>query len=607
MELKPFTVLIGENNTGKTNLLHAMGLVLSDEQAFRYGRRLDIDDITYSAMRAFKEQLLDTEVSAEELVFPEVSVRIVLTDFDAEQEAVVGDWFINPELTEAALTYVFRYRSPKQAEWVNLQREKLKAIGQAPDEEYEPYRQRLLDSLDFPIKDYEYAIYGGDDPSRRIDTYFLRMLGFELLNALRDSNRELVTSDRGRLLYRVLASRDEEKYSDLKQDLADLAHKVDQNEELSKITSAISKQLCALSLHTDDADSTVRFLFSHPETAELLKRFTLAYGTSPVDVLRNGLGRNNLLYIALVLSHLYETDNTYTRCVFRFIGIEEPEAHLHPDLQEHLARNISAQVAPTNQILITSHSAHIASKLHLENLAILYKDENNQVCHHYALEGFGSTAEDKKSVHYLHKYLDTTRSAMFFSRYLILVEGISEQLILPWLFKSKFGREPATLKCCIINVQGLAFKHFLRVICNGYFIRCSVLTDSDTGTKAENRASDLAKGFAHCTAVAVEQSTEPTFERDLVVNNETGVGRDTLLEALRMTRPLLHKDYVVEIGDEPLQAEAFYQMVKDHKAEFAYNLNELLKQDPTLITIPPYIEAGFDHLFGVVGDEEDVL
>jgi len=232
MALKPFTVLIGENNVGKTNLLSAIGLVLGVDRATRYSRRLELDDISCPAIRTFKQQVADPEIAPEEVEFPEVSVRVAFEAFDDDQEAVVGDWFTDADLTEASLTYSFRYRSGKRDEWLAGQRTKLKAINKAEGEEEGSFKERVLDSVDFPIKDYDYALFGGDDPGTTADTYWTRMIGFELLGALRDSNRELVAADRGRLLHRVLTSRDEDRFADLKAALSSLAEKVAGNQEL---------------------------------------------------------------------------------------------------------------------------------------------------------------------------------------------------------------------------------------------------------------------------------------------------------------------------------------------------------------------------------------
>ena len=57
IELKPFTILIGENNIGKSNLLEAMFLVLSHDISVYRKRKLDIEDINCDAIKEFKKTI----------------------------------------------------------------------------------------------------------------------------------------------------------------------------------------------------------------------------------------------------------------------------------------------------------------------------------------------------------------------------------------------------------------------------------------------------------------------------------------------------------------------------------------------------------------------
>ena len=93
IDLKQFTLIIGENNIGKTNLLNAIGLIFSQDITFFKKRQLAIDDINYEALQKFKKAVSEWNETADDLKFPEVKVEVVLTGFDEDQEAVVSDWF----------------------------------------------------------------------------------------------------------------------------------------------------------------------------------------------------------------------------------------------------------------------------------------------------------------------------------------------------------------------------------------------------------------------------------------------------------------------------------------------------------------------------------
>jgi predicted ATP-dependent endonuclease of OLD family len=616
MELKKFTLIIGENNIGKTNLLNALGLIFSQEITFYKKRQLEIDDINFKATDKLRTDIAQGTIPAKDIKFPSVKVEVILEDFNsnADQEAIVGDWFIDKDLKQAKLTYIFNKRKDL-TKWVEEQREKINKIPKKENENATDFFNRKKSLVDFPIKAYEYNIYGGLDSTKRADNYYLRMLRFEFLDALRDAKTELIASNDYRLLYKVLNNRPENKFEDLKEQLTVLNEKVKENTELKEIQMQISTYLKKISLDSDD-NNKVEFLFSKVDETELLKKLSLIYGNDPVNVERNGLGRNNLLYISLIISHLTNSVNNNTKVFFRLVGIEEPESHLHPHLQQHLADNIQSETSENLQLIVTSHSTHITSKLDLENTAVLFLDkEANTHKSHYILSGFADengkiNKAGTETQRYLRRYLDATKSTMFFARKIILVEGISEQLLLPKLFKLHTKKTLEEVGCNLVNVNGVAFKHFLELIKNGYFIKCLALTDSDSNTRTENRAEDLKTTYqtSNENLIRVEISTESTFEKDLIAANKNGDGKDILLRAIEVTRPLKGKE-LKETTTTEIVLDDFFKLIEsrkadgkkesDFKAAFATDLLDTLtaSDKSNQFNIPKYIKDGFDFIY----------
>jgi len=599
VSLKPFTLIIGENNSGKTNLLNALCLIFSQDITFYKKRVLEYEDINCEAVYNFKTKIADDTIDADKIMFPEVVVDVEMTDFDDNQEAVIGDWFINKELTKAQLTYVFRIKgSFDRVKWINQCRDDLKRIKQEDKEPEDVFKRRKIDSINFPVKNYEYLIYGGNDHSKRVDFYFLGMLRMELLDALRDARRELMASRDYRLLYKVLNNRDERSFSEIKDVLIKLQSLIKNSLELKKIKKDIKDYLDKISLYEREVDNQVEFQFSSPECSEILKKISLIYGENPVNVERNGLGRNNLLYISLILSHLTTGDSPVDNIFFRLVGIEEPEAHLHPHLQDHLAKNIKKEVGNSRelQIVLTSHSTNIAAKLDLDSTVILYKDEGNNISKHYLLQGFGDSAEEKRIVRYLKKYLDATNSAMFFARKVIFVEGISEELLVPILFKMDKKKTLEQIGCNVVDVKGVAFKNFLEIVRKGYFIRCLVLTDSDSGTKSENRANSLKTDYKQIPSIDVQTTDSPTFEKDIINSNKADENKNILFKALAQTRPEKGKEFIKKYEKTDFSTDDFFKLIEEYKSEFAFNLAEELNRKDVAFNIPSYIKDGFNFL-----------
>jgi putative ATP-dependent endonuclease of OLD family len=593
MDLKPFTLVLGENNVGKTNLLNALGLIFSQEIMIFRKRVLEIDDFNYVSVGAFKEKVRNFEIDPEDIEFPTVIVEVTLADMDDNQEAVVGDWFSNQELTEVKITYQFAPAANFDCVgWIEKQRKIIKErqeIGVT-----EPYL------IDLPIGDYRYSIFGGNDPSNECDTYYLKMLKMEFLDALRNAQKELIASGEYRLLYRILIQKDKEKYDDIKAVLKTLDDVINKNPNLESIKEDVKDLLDKVSLQSTGSDNAIDFIFSSPEANELLKKISMIYGENPISVERNGLGRNNLLYISLILSHLSAKETGGGDTFFRLIAIEEPEAHLHPHLQDHLAENIESiqkSSGKAMQLLLTTHSTNIAAKMSLNSSVIIFNDQNGLPSSHYVLSGVDESKE-KNTIHYLSKYIDATKSRMFFARKLILVEGIAEQLLVPLFFKEDSEETLEKVGCNIINVSGVAFSHFLKIIQSGFFIKCLVLTDRDTGKKTEERADDLKIEYEQENLIRVEISEDSTFEKDVITANKNGRGKEILLNVLKDTKPKRGAEYEKEIGENDIDTESFFSEIENYKSEFAFNLASQLKEKENRqgFTVPPYIKNGFDFL-----------
>ena len=619
MVLRPFTLVIGENNIGKTNLLAALSLLFSQEISVIQRRSLEIDDINYLAVRTFKKQVAEECIKADDVLFPEVEIHATLSDIQDDQHSVVGDWYSKADLSEASVTYRFALRGNFNREkWIEEQRQVIR-IRMEQDEKENPGNgrdsQRIDYSrhVDFPIGDYRHTIYGGGRPSNECESWLLQMLRVEILDALRDAERELVAGGEQRLLFRVLRQRGDSQYTDVKRRIDELKIAIDIDPSLAEVKTEVQKLLSLVSLSTPGEDHSIGLQFVAPEAEEILKKIGMTYGANPITVARNGLGRNNLLYVALVLSQLAKSPNVSAGddayVCFRVVGIEEPEAHLHPHLQDHLARNIEnirEEHSNSLQLILTSHSTHVATKLSLENTAVLFhRDSNGALAAHYVLNGIDPD-KDKDAVRFLSLYLDATKSRMFFARRLILVEGIAEQVIIPILYEQNTGQSLESLGCTVINVNGVAFRHFLTIVKNGFFKKCVVLTDSDLGTKAENRAEILRADFTDTPHIDIQVSVESTFEKDLVSANKSGDGKQLLLDSICITKPINGPKFKTQTGVDDIDVAAFFAEIENYKTEFAFNLVSTLeseaktadkeKRPPRRLDIPDYISKAFNFI-----------
>ncbi len=615
MEMHPFTLVLGENNIGKTNFLAAISILFSQEISIVQKRNLQIDDINFKTVAAFKKLVADDTVEASDILFPEVEIHATLSDIQEEQHSVVGDWYNNTGMTEACVTYRFSLRGNSDRDkWIKGQRDEIKRRKERDhDKTANAKNTDYSNFVDFPIEEYRYTIYGGGRPANECEIWLLHMLRVDILDALRDAEQELVGGGEKRLLFRILRQRKNSGYSEVKRLINELKNVIDIDPSLKKIKTEVQGLLAQVSLNSSGEDHSIGLQFAAPEAIDILKKIGMTYGADPVSVARNGLGRNNLLYVALVLSQLTKApgssgENDDFAC-FRLVGIEEPEAHLHPHLQDHLADNIEEirkKHSNSLQLILTSHSTQVATKLSLQNTVVLFRsDTDDSIAAHYVLDGI-EPEKDKNAVRFLSLYLDATKSRMFFARRIILVEGIAEQTVIPILFKEKTGKSLESIGCTVINVNGVAFRHFLTIIKNGFFRKCVVLTDSDVGTKNENRATSLKEDFKECLHIDIQVTVESTFEKDIIASNKHGDGKELLFDALSITKPTNGPKLRESTSKENIDVEEFFGEIKDYKAEFAFNLISVFSDEPQKaekekrearkLVIPQYILDAFDFI-----------
>jgi len=603
IELKPLTLIIGENNIGKSNLLTSIGMIFSQELSFHKRRTLEIEDFNFQCISELKDKILDDAIDPSDIKYPIVKISATLEDWDEDQESIIADWFSNDDFSEAKLTYIFAPSTSFDSEKEILQqRGFLKKTKEELGEEFEKLSTEQIKGLiNFPILNYHFSIYGGGKLDTQVNYHDLNFLKFELLDALRDAKTELTASKNSRLLYRVLNSKDHKKYQELKTELVGLANKIETNDAIKSIKKGISVQLDKISLTTEKSGNIVDLVFSLPNIQDILKKLSLLYNENPLKIERNGTGRNNLLFISLILSFIEDTEKA-NKVFFRVVGIEEPESHLHVNLQDHLATNIESLLltGPSTyrkdlQLLLTSHSTNISTKIDFENTVVLfYKEES--IIPHYVLNGFGATAPERKKVRYLRKYFDSENINIFYSQSIVLVEGISEKLLFPAFYKIVCGRNIESDSSTIVNVNGLAFKNFLDIVKNGFHKKCLVVTDSDTGTKGANRGVNLQDDYKGVDEINIILTDKSTFEKDIIDANKSGDGKKILFEVLKEVRPQSGKELEESTDVNDIDIEDFFSLIEDYKSEFAYALKLKLEEDSTSFIVPTYLTEGIKFL-----------
>jgi putative ATP-dependent endonuclease of OLD family len=310
-------------------------------------------------------------------------------------------------------------------------------------------------------------VAGEEGPgSQRVAPRDLNGFGVDFLGPIRDVEREMFSGckPKPRAMLETVLEEDPDAKKELEEDEEALVGRLKDRINLGT--------LFELAEETGAEDGGTPSIGSRIREADLIKALRLVIdadvgGTLPVTY--NGLGYNNLLYISLVLASLesqtVENVGPENAVVFPMLFLEEPEAHLHPALQFKLLEFIQDRITKeegSKQVFATTHSTHITSATGLDAVVSLSEDQNGQITASYPGRVFGAMTErnGEESKDYVERFLDATKSTMLFARGVILVEGLSEQILLP-TFAQELGYPLADEHVAVVGIGGRTFKHFL--------------------------------------------------------------------------------------------------------------------------------------------------
>jgi hypothetical protein len=224
-----------------------------------------------------------------------------------------------------------------------------------------------------------------------------------------------------------------------------------------------------------------------------------------------GLGIRNLIFILLRIVSFYRAFRAEpTAPGVHLVFIEEPEAHLHPQMQEvfirqvsKIAQQLSAQEgAPLPwpvQFIVSTHSSHVANAAGFESIRYFLPtsaDSVRQTKIKDLREGLRETPEEHRR--FLHQYLTLTRCDLFFADKAVLIEGTSERLLLPVIIKKLEEAEPDAPKLSsqymtTMEVGG-AYAHIFFDLLDFLELRTLIITDLDSVAAPTGAACPVYEG-----------------------------------------------------------------------------------------------------------------
>lgn len=511
---KELTLIVGKNNSGKTSCLHFIKKIFNEEK-FYYDdypvikrKRLFDSVISYFQGKLSFEELREK--------FEEPSIRFFVDYSEEPEEKSLGalssfiidiDSEINSAEIEATYkfdiledsfrTYFEKYYDEKDSDHLYLKAQWSRFFSRcfslrvyAINPKFQIHKQSVsikeLKEL-FPF----YAITAE------------RILGENADESLQDKNAI------NRLVNNYFCSDVNTIDEGIRKDLVGLREKIDktnleiQNESSKALSKVISNSIGFGYPNSEKLELGVKTEINIDNS--ITSKAELTYNLKDVEeslpATHNGLGYKNLINIEIALYEFSKKLETEKSRNIPLLFIEEPESHMHPQMQRLFAKYVRTFVSKLSnfeiQLIITTHSPHIANTVNFAQIRYVQKQGYTAIFKN--LKAFVEQ-ENKDNIDFIRKYLTISRCDLFFADKVILIEGTSERLLIPDMVEKcfiggLFGSSEYSLNSqyySLIEVGGAYAYKFIPFI-DFLGVPCLILTDIDS-VDEKNKHCLVSKG-----------------------------------------------------------------------------------------------------------------
>lgn len=558
IKLGALVTLVGENNSGKSNFLRAMTLpFMADEGSV--GKRLswfdinsDVKDHYYSFIQEHSNEIADGSMGLESFraVIPSVTVTVDLQydpidAYDAKDLLVADGDDLIPRI---------RYR------WFVANPQSLLELVKSLVMDVTDIQSIKMSLL--PMSEYKYEIVSPDASGDRHLPYdVLARFRYFSLPAERDNFAASAGRLGSKLLVHLLQEnvnpagqkRIEQGYGEFLETIRDAA----------KLDEVINWQDYSDDPRAKDFFDSVSVLPNMPLMSSIFSSIRLGYNDESLSL--QGLGYRNLILMAVMLNAYLETSDGIS---LRIVAVEEPEAHLCVNNTLLMASffKVFGEKNSRTQLIYTTHDAEFVNKVGLDKVVILHNGAAVSLVE----------ALQPEDMDYLANNPNTDIFKLLFSHRLILVEGITEELLIKSYLQSK--HELNDIKVLSFHK---GYRDIIRIwkdINYGNGNKLAVIRDYDNQDNAKREHEKLR-------------------DRQVCVTTTDGYTLETDFVAEESNCRLLVERYGTEYGWMNMSEDELQEDWRNKKTDVMLRIcHDLVNGELSGLTMPAHIKEALDFL-----------
>lgn len=481
LQLGMTNILIGPNNSGKSNFLHAIDIAINGA---RDVSEFDIYQSTERRVSKADKAIIDI------LIRPIDSAGNPLEDFSDFWNGVFTEsWIAIEEFSYVGIRTVIEYNQRNDA--YALKRFPLRQWGNSIDDAIEDQ----IPSFNQEMRDY-------------VHVHFM------------DAHRDIVEDLRNKKSYFGKTTAQHEIDKSIRVELENDLNRI--NDKIIESIPSIhdtAKELNRIGTTLGNRDGGVKIEPLARRLEDLHKGMDITFkdgnaATFPIG--QHGMGTRSWVSF-LTLSAFVNWDYKQVQLdesgadTYVLLELEEPEAHLHPQAQKQIYKQL---LDFQGQKIASTHSPDIVAQVDLKDIVHFIKTDGKTEVIKFPLK-----ENELEAYHKIKREVLRSKGSLLFSQAVILAEGITEEQALPIFFKEYFGTEPEFLGISIIGIGGQNYETFLKLL-HPLRIPWFIFSDGEDKTiKTITKLRNIFYSSNESSSNIIVLDNGCDYERYLIANN----------------------------------------------------------------------------------------